>query len=239
MTGDVKGGTPQRTRAYDSSARRARARENRLAVLRAARELVEERGFTGTTIADVARRAGVSPESVYKGFGTKTALVKEVFDVTVAGDDDAVAVSDRPESQLIRAEPDAAVKLRLFAQGAAARAERTAGLQLVLRNAAPGNAAIAELWATLQAERLTGMEMLARHLVDTGQLRADVDVDQVRDVLWTGISVEVYDLLVRQRGWEPADYATWLARMLVSSLLDPPTQAPGGGHVASAPGTST
>ena len=216
MGEDVKG----QARPYDVSGRRRKARATRRAVLAAARELVEERGFAATTIADVADRAGVSPESIYKGFGTKASLVKEVFDVTVAGDDQTVAVADRPETQRIRDEPDVRVKLRLYAEGAAVRAERSARLQLALRNAAPSSSGIAELWATLQAERLMGMTMLARHLVGTGQLRVGLEVDHVRDVLWTGISVEVYDLLVFQRGWDRDAYTDWLTRMLTASLLD-------------------
>jgi AcrR family transcriptional regulator len=184
------------------------------------RELLDERGDAGTTIAEVARLAGVSPESIYKGFGTKAGLVKEVFDATIAGDDEPVAVAERADAQRLRAEPDVRTKLGLYAESAAARAERSAGVQLAVRNGAPAHTAINGLWQRLQAERLAGMTMLARHLIDTGQLRAGTAVDEVRDVLWTCISVEVYDLLVRQRGWTRSAYADWMARTLITSLVD-------------------
>lgn len=216
MPDDVNGDS----RAYDASGRRQKARTTRRAVIAAARELLEERGFAVTTIAEVARRAGVSPESIYKGFGTKAALVKEVFDVTIAGDDDPVPVAERPPAERIREEPDLGVKLRLYADGATATAERSARVQLALRNGAAVDPAIKELWASLQAERLTGMTMLARHLAETGQLRAGIGVDYARDVLWTCISVEVFDLLVLQRGWTPEVYTEWLTRTLLASLTD-------------------
>jgi AcrR family transcriptional regulator len=187
-------------------------------VVSAARVLLEERGYAATTVADVARHAGVSPESIYKGFGSKAALVKEVFDVAIAGDDEPVAVAERPEARAVQDEPDVRQKLRLYAQGAAVRAERSARVQLAIRNGAPSDRAIDELWQTLLQERLTGMTMFARHLVDTGQLREGIGVDEARDVLWTCIAVEVYDLLVLQRGWNRAAYADWLARTLVASL---------------------
>jgi AcrR family transcriptional regulator len=38
------------------------------------------------------QRAGVSAESIYKGFGSKAALAKAVFDLVIAGDDEPVAV---------------------------------------------------------------------------------------------------------------------------------------------------
>ena len=219
MEENVKSQDRGRGRGYDASGRREKARASRRAVLLAARALLEERGFAATTIEEVARQAGVSAVSIYKRFGTKAALVKEVFDVTIAGDDEQVAVADREGAQRIREESDVRTKLRLYAEGAAARAERSAGVQLALRNGAPADPAIDELWQRLQAERLTGMTMLARHLVATDQLRSGIEVDEVRDVLWTCISVEVYDLLVLQRGWTRNAYVDWMARTLIASVI--------------------
>ncbi|TKV59258.1 TetR/AcrR family transcriptional regulator [Nakamurella flava] len=214
---DVKGGR----RSYDGSGRQEKARSTRRAIVAAARELLEQSGFTGTSMAAVARRAGVSAESVYKAFGSKAALVKEVFDVTIAGDDEPVPVADRPEVHRIQQEPDARRKMRLYVQGAAERASRSAGIQLVLRNGAEADPAVARLWAQVQDERLAGMTMFARHLAETGCLAAGVDVEYARDVLWTCTAVEVYDLLVHQRGWALTAYADWLDSILSTSLLDP------------------
>ena len=208
-----------RGRGYDASGRREKARASRRAVVEVARTLLEERGFAATTVEEVARQAGVSAVGIYKRFGTKAALFKEVLDVTIAGDDEQVAVADRADAQRIRAEPDARTKLRLYAEGAAVRAERSAGVQLALRNGAPADPAIDALWQRLQTERLTGMTMLARHLVDTDQLRSGIEVDEVRDVLWTCISVEVYDLLVLQRGWTRDAYVDWMTRTLTGSVI--------------------
>lgn len=214
---DVKGGR----RSYDASGRQEKARSTRRAIVAAARELLEHSGFTGTSMAAVARRSGVSAESVYKAFGCKAALVKEVFDVTIAGDDEPVPVADRPEVHRIQQEPDARRKMRLYVRGAAERASRSAGIQLVLRNGAEADPAVARLWAQVQDERLAGMTMFARHLAETGCLAAGVDVEHARDVLWTCTAVEVYDLLVHQRGWALTAYADWLDSTLSASLLAP------------------
>lgn len=220
---DVKG--PERS--YDGRARREKALATRRSVLAAARELLEQHGFAATTMAGVARAAGVSAETVYKAFGSKPALVKAVFDVVIAGDDEPVSVAERPETELIRQQADARSKLRSYAEGAAVRAERSAGIQLVLRNGAASDPVVARLWQQLQDERLTGMTMFARHLAETGCLRPGLDVDGARDILWAAISVEVFDLLVRQRGWAPPAYADWLARILIASLAPAePAQAP-------------
>jgi AcrR family transcriptional regulator len=70
-------------RSYDASGRREQARARRLAVVLAARDLFERDGFRPTTIAVIAAHAGVSAESIYKGFGTKAALAKAVFDLVL------------------------------------------------------------------------------------------------------------------------------------------------------------
>jgi hypothetical protein len=62
------------------------------------------------------------------------------------------------------------------------------------------------------------MAMMARHLVDTGQLRADIDHTEVRDLLWTYIAVEQYELLVLQRRWSLDRYTAWLAHALTAAL---------------------
>jgi hypothetical protein len=46
-----------------------------------------------------------------------------------------------------------------------------------------------------------------------------VSVDEARDVLWTHNSVELWDLLVRQRGWTNARFGRWVGRQLIAALL--------------------
>jgi AcrR family transcriptional regulator len=211
---------PEVKRSYDASGRREQAATRRRAVVVAAQELFARDGFRATTIAAVARTAGVSAESVYKGFGTKAALAKAVFDRVIAGDDEPVPVVQRAEAKEIAAEPDVRKKLALYAGGAVERQVRSAGVQILIRDGRHVDDTLEEVWQKLLTERLTGMTMLATHLHATGQLRADLDVDEVRDLLWTYISVEVYELLVLNRGWPLDRYTTWLGRTLVSALCD-------------------
>jgi AcrR family transcriptional regulator len=205
-------------RTYDATNRQQRARERRRAVVRAAQELFERDGFRATTIAAVARAAGVSAESIYKGFGTKAALAKAVFDFGIAGDDEPVPMVERPEIQAVRAEPDPRRKLALYAEGLARRQQRSAKVQLLIRDGRHVDETLEEVWQKLLAERLHGMAMLASHLHATGLLRPGLDVDEVRDLLWTYISVEVYELLVLDRGWSLPRYTTWLTDALVAAL---------------------
>lgn len=173
--------------------------------------LLEERGYAATSIAEVARRAGVSVETVYKSFGTKAALTKEAVDVALAGDEAPVAVADRDEARRVIAEPDPVEKLRRYAHEAATRIERSARLQLALREGARADAAVAEIWETVQQERLTGMGMFAGHLAAAGALRSGLGPERARDALWA--------CTVLHRGWSREAYAGWLGDTLAASLL--------------------
>jgi AcrR family transcriptional regulator len=206
-------------RSYDASGRREQARARRRAVVVAAEALFERDGFRSTTIAAVAERAGVSAESIYKGFGTKAALAKAVFDFVIAGDDEPVPVWRRSEADAIRAEPDIRRKIMLYSRGLAARQQRSAKVQILIRDGGHTDQTLTVLWQQLLAERLTGMTMLGRHLIESGQLREGIELDEVRDVLWTYTAVELYELLVVERGWPLERYADWIGQAIAAALV--------------------
>src|SRR6516165_11784038 len=205
-------------RSYDASGRRAQARARRLAVVLAARDLFERDGYRATTIAAIAAHAGVSAESVYKGFGTKAALAKAVFDLELAGDDEPVPVAERPAMQALRDEPDVRRKIAMFADGLAHRQARSARVQILIRDGRHVDDSLVPVWAKLTGEGLAGMTMLGRHLLQTGQLRDGIGLQEVRDVLWNYLAIDTYERLVLIRGWPLDQYSVWLAHAITSAL---------------------
>ena len=73
------------------------AEDTRLVVVAAAARLFAERGWSGTSVRDVAREAGVSVETVYASVGSKARLLMRAIDVGVVGDDAPVPLAERPE----------------------------------------------------------------------------------------------------------------------------------------------
>ena len=211
---DVKG--PDKRR-YDASGRQARARERRRDTVNAARELFERDGFRQTTIAAVAEAAGVSAVSVYKGFGSKAALAKAVFDTALAGDDEPVPIADRT-AMLLRDEPDVRRKIAIFVEGLAQRLARSAAVQILIRDGRHVDGSLERVWAALNEEGLVGMTHLGRHLLDTGQLRDGIDLVEVRDVLWNYLAIDTYERLVMLRGWTLPRYRDWLTRAIIDAL---------------------
>jgi AcrR family transcriptional regulator len=211
--------TVKSPRPYDSTRRRKQAQETRRTILEAARRLFLERGYASTTMASVAEGAGVSVEAVYKAFSNKAGLVKAVFDVAIVGDDKPIPMLQRARVARMRAEPDARRKFEMYGEHLAEAGSRAGALQLLIRSAAEGHPDAAKVWDQMVAEHLTGMTEFARHLHDGEHLRPDLSVDDARDILWTYSSVELYDLLVIRRGWDPERYGGWIAEALTAALL--------------------
>src|SRR3954453_18554187 len=115
---------PVETRGYRSPTRAEAARATRQQVLRAAYALFSEHGYPRTTLAEIAAAAGVSVETVYKTFGNKRSLLKELADVTVGGDDEQVEVLERPDPLAVRDELDQRRQVAMFAAGMAVQMER-------------------------------------------------------------------------------------------------------------------
>lgn len=214
MTGQVK---PKR--AYDASRRREQARESRRAMLDAARRLFLAHGYADTTMPMIAEEAGVSVQTLYKAFENKPGLVKALVDVALVGDDEPAPMMEREFVQRNMAEPDARKKLLDYGAHLAEIAPRAQPIMLVVRDAAAVDGGAAEVWQRLQAERLTGMTHFAQHLKSERFLRRGVSVAEARDVLWAHNSVELWDLLVRQRGWTAARYGRWVGNQLIAALL--------------------
>ncbi len=209
----------KRQRSYDATGRREQARRTRLAVLEAARRLFLDSGYAATTIAAVAESAGVSVETIYKAFDNKPGLAKAIFDVAVVGDDEPVPMLQREFVRRNMAEPDPRKKLSEYGEHVGEISPRTCPILLVVRDAAASDPGAAGVWAKLQAERLTGMTMFAAHLAANGHLRAAVSSEEARDVLWTHNSVELWDLLVNQRGWTNERFGRWVGQQLIAALL--------------------
>lgn len=76
--------TPRGKRRYVSEVRARRAAETRAQIVSAALDLFSERGYGPTTMADIAKAAGVSVETVYAN-GPKASLVQAAVRVAVFG----------------------------------------------------------------------------------------------------------------------------------------------------------
>jgi hypothetical protein len=62
----------------------------------------------------------------------------------------------------------------------------------------------------------------ARFLKKRGYLRHGVALSEAADILWTCSSVELYELLVLNRGWSLPRFAQFVADFMIATLLAEP-----------------
>jgi AcrR family transcriptional regulator len=213
-------------RPYRSAVRQDAARRTRRAVVAAAAELFVVHGYAGTSLAAIAAAAGVARPTVFAAFGSKAALLRQVLDQALVGDDEPVPVASRPWfAPVWQARAPAAV-LDAYATVCTLIGERAAAVFEAVRRAADDAPEAAELWATLQQNRQAGARMVLEHARRVGDLRAGLDMERAVDVLWFWNDPAHHAALVGGRGWSPGEYRDWLSARMQESLLGPPPPRP-------------
>ena len=209
--------TVKTSRRYDSSGRQEQARRSRETVLDAAQRLFLDQGYVGTTIAGIAREAGVSVETVYKAFGGKAGVVRAVYQrgLTGRGPVPAYERSDQMRAQ----ETDPRVIMREWGRLTAEVASVVSPIRLLIRSAALLDPEMAALLKANDEERLQRMRHHARFLKQRGYLRKGMKVAEATDILWTCSSAELYELLVLSRGWSLPRFSQFIADFMIASLL--------------------
>lgn len=199
----------------------ARTRRTRAAVIEAARELFAERGYAATTIEAVSERSETSQPTIYRLFGSKLAILKAVIDVSIAGDDEPIAVADRPVVRDLLAACDPHDRILQFARLLRGLMTRTAHVHRLLADAARSDADAASLLAEIARQRQEGQQRVARSLARSGHLRPGFRERDAADIIHGLASPEVYGLLVLDRGWSGERYESWIADILTDQLLSP------------------
>jgi AcrR family transcriptional regulator len=208
-------------RTYNSTSRRKAAEATRQSIIESARQMFLENGYAATTMPAIANVAGIALDTVYATVGKKPALFRLLVEMAISGSDKAVPAEARDYVRAIRAEPDAARKLQLYAAALRAIQPRLAPLIRVLQGAAPLDPELDVLWQNISRRRAANMQLLAKDLAATGRLRSDLTESKTADIIWSMNSPEFYLLLVEQRGWSPEEYERWLADAWIRILLEP------------------
>lgn len=211
-------------RRYESSLRDEQARETRERIIRAALDLFVAQGYGRTTVADIARAAGASPETVYAAFGTKATLLRHAWYLNFRGDDEDVAAYDRPEMQQILAIADLAERIHAHAVFVTANNRRSAPLLNAMQAAAATEAGAADMLAEWDERRLDVATRYARAAARTGQLA--ISQAECRDILYATMDGAMWQQLVMGRGWSDRRYATWLGATWQAMFVRPPAVRP-------------
>ncbi len=205
------------SRRYDSTGRQAQARRSQEAVLEAAQHQFLRAGYVATTIAAIAADAAVSVETIYKAFGGKPGLVRAIYDRELRGQG-PISAYERSDQMRAR-ETDPTTIMREWAELTTEVAAQLTPIRLLIRAAAATDPEIAGLLKDSDDERLERMRHHAEFLAQRGYLRDEVTTSRATDILYTCSAVELYELLVLQRGWSLPEFAEFVSNFMISGLL--------------------
>ncbi|TYB45690.1 TetR/AcrR family transcriptional regulator [Actinomadura chibensis] len=171
-----------------------RSERSRQAILAAALDLCRERGLARTTVEEIAKRAGVGKQTIYRWWGSKAAVVQEALNERVN------STTDFPDTGDLRA--DLRTQMGVVAK-AFASPEFAPYVGLIA--AAQEDPEIAASLRKIMIEpRVRACAERLRRGREKGQLRADVDVDAVVEMLYAPL---YYRLLLHTRPVTPEQVA--------------------------------
>ena len=197
--------------------RRERAAATRRAIIEAATAELTEAGYQATTMAAIARRAGVATQTVYFVFHTKAALLTAAIDAAV------LAPGAPPHLTPWWAEAttttDGARAVEAFVRGSVEILTRAAPLVHAGRTAAATDPEVHEALAHNERLRESGYRDFLETLAARGLLRDGIGVEEATDTLLTLVGPAVFVEFTRERGWEVAQYADWAARTMTRLVV--------------------
>ena len=163
---------------------------------------------------------------MFTAVGGKATVLKLAFDWTLAGDDEPVAIADRPEVRRMMEQDDPAVLLADWIAMNATIAGRLVGIYRALVVAADGDPEAAELLETVEAQRMDGARAVTSRIAALGGLRPGLQVTEAAAVAGLLIDPLPYQRLVMQAGWTSEAYTAFLQQQATAAILAPP--APSG-----------
>lgn len=188
------------------------------AIVEASSRLFLERGYVGTTLAQIAREAGVAIQTIYNSIGAKRDVLAKVLDYAAAGEHAPTRPAAYALDQAAR-EPDAHKRLDHFVEFWREARARTAPFYEILRQAAAVDPEAADIERARAAERLGSYRAGAKLWADRGDLPAGLTIEDAAAIYFATGHPDVYRSLVIEGEWTPERWARWVRSTLAAALL--------------------
>jgi AcrR family transcriptional regulator len=198
---------------YTSSARKAQVQATRQAIVRTARQLFARQGYAGTSMADIAREAGVAIQTIYSSVGSKQALLREMNDLI-----DQEAGVREIEAQMA-AESDPRQVLRLSVRLTRQVMEQCGDIIATVIVASGSEPEMGAILDEGRRRHRAGMWGVAGVLSQSGALRDGLSVDAAAMAMAVITSNESYFQLSRDFGMSFDEAEHWVFATLDRLLL--------------------
>jgi AcrR family transcriptional regulator len=191
----------------------ARSRRTRLALLAAARALVEQEGVPALTMASVAERAGVTRRSVYLHFATRTELITALYEYVNETAELAASL------EKVWQAPDAAAAVDEWAHHLARCHTHLVPFGRAFQRVRDSDPDAEYYWGLIMRQWRRSCRRLAEWLASDRRLAAPWTVTTAADMLWALMSFDVLEALVVDRRWSQKRFARKLSTLLRSTFV--------------------
>ena len=181
-------------------------------ILDAALKLLRARGDANVTVAHIAQAARVSRQAVYLHFADRAALM-----IAAARHlDDRLGLP--ADIQRMMAAPTGVAMLEACVSMQTRRNPDVWAVARAVDAVRRTDAAAARAWQDRLNSRLDGCRAMVLRLQAEGSLRPGLAPSVATDLLWTMTSLRMWEDLVLDRGWSPAQYQRHVTRVVVEAL---------------------
>jgi len=193
-----------------SSSRRERTRAR---ILEAGNELLLEGGYHGVGLETVARAAGVTRQTVYDQFGSKSGLLGAM----IARSEELAGLPRHLQTVMGRI--DGLSMLRAMLDAIAAIEPLVYPYSRLVYAARLDDPVAADMWNARMTSRRAGMGIVFARLASDGRLRPGIGPEEAAEIAWALTSPPQYEFLVIERGWSIERYRAHLEATIVARLL--------------------
>jgi AcrR family transcriptional regulator len=183
------------------------------AVVAAARELFSAAGYSKTTVQQIARRARVSPATVYAQCGGKQGLLKTLMDAWTAGP------LVRQIIEASAAAPTGAEKLQVLADGYIAIYRASGDIIRIVSDAAAAVPGAAEFLETANARHHGALLEIVAQIRAAGDLKQDLSDEDAARIIFYHFRFEQFTLAAEDFGWGEDRARDWIRERVASALL--------------------
>jgi AcrR family transcriptional regulator len=173
-----------------------------------------ESGDRGVRMSDIAKAVGISRQALYLHFPNRTELlVATTRHVDAVKDVDGRLARSRSASSGIE-------RLHAFIEAWVGYIPEIHGLSVALRAMRASDEAAADAWDDRMQAVRHGCAAAVRAIAEDGDLNPKLTEQTATDLLWTLLSVENWERLVRECGWSQTAYEQAVKNLAEQSLLE-------------------
>lgn len=185
----------------------------RTRILKSTLALLESGAAEGVRMADIAKRAGISRQALYLHFPTRA----ELLDATTLYLDEITGVQETLEKS--RNATTGGERLDAFIEAWGNHMPVIHGVARALLAMKETDPAAAETWNARMQDVRDGCEAAVKALKADGDLRAGLSVRRGTDLLWALLSVDTWERLTVDCGWNQKEFLREIKRLARLALV--------------------